>query len=59
MNIKKLDEKEVIFMDEQWSENERKQFSELLRKKKEKNFAKNKAAGTKLNIRTTSAMPRL
>lgn len=36
MNIKKLDDKDVVFIDQQWTSEERELLSELLRKKKEK-----------------------
>jgi hypothetical protein len=34
MNIKKLDEKDVVFIDQPWSDEERKQFSAFLQKRK-------------------------
>jgi hypothetical protein len=42
MNIKKLDDKEVVFIDQPWTSQEKELFSELLRKRKEKKSAKQK-----------------
>ena len=37
MDIKKLDEIDVVFVDEPWTEEDRKQFSAFLQKRKIKN----------------------
>jgi len=40
MNIKKLDEKDIAFIDQPWSEEDTKQFSAFLQKRKLKKQAK-------------------
>jgi hypothetical protein len=39
MNIKKLDEIDVVFIDEPWTDEDRKQFSAFLQKRKMKKAA--------------------
>jgi len=38
MNIRKLDERDVVFLDEPWTSAEKEKFSELLKKKKNGNM---------------------
>jgi hypothetical protein len=40
MNLKKLDDKDVVFLDEPWTDEELVHFRELLKKSKNRNFDK-------------------
>ena len=41
MNLKKLDDKDVVFIDQPWTDEERKEFSDFLRNRKTKTGKKN------------------
>ncbi len=50
MNIKKLDDKEVVFVDEEWTPEEKTMFSELLKKKQVLSVKSEVKSNTKVGL---------